>query len=175
MPHFIRPTMVGPTYTAEAKCPVCGETAKGDRGKSSVEAKKLARSELQRVSTCSPHPEFVSDDTPRGVALRFDGLGGLRRCHPSGAEVFAVGIGPLSPGATPPIVCFGDLEPFDRSEPKRRKGVAAFACGHERLVARFRRKRSRVQVAVGKPTRLHGDPLRPIPPVKKVKEKGAKS
>lgn len=183
MPVFIRPTAAADSVPPEglhervcslAACPACGDTAEG-WGESRRQADLDACRRLSGRCGCMAAAggvRFLLDGTPDGCTLWLEGARGeLRRCHLHGGEVWSP-TGAYGPGGLPLIVCVGELEAFRPGEKAKR---VKFAPTHaEGLAAFFRKKGFRVQLAVGKPTALHGDPLPPIV-VERAKRKRVKA
>lgn len=183
MPIFVRPAaqpdsvppyMEHPRPCSLAACPACGDTAEGwgeTRHGADLDACRRLSGRC-RCMAAAGGVRFLLDGTPEGCTLWLeDGGGVLRRCHLFGGAV-CTPVGVYEPGGLPLIVCAGELEAFRPGEKaKRVKFAPSHAEGH---AAFFRKKGYRVQIAVGLPTALHGDPLPPIVVERKPKKKAVR-
>ncbi len=135
-------------------------------------ADRLALYDLWTECKCPRPPRFVTDDTPPGVTLWFDGLGGLKRCYLHAGVIYSP-LGPLEPGGLPLIVCSDEPAPHVGRTTGQRKRTEAHSWNDwlGRAAERFRRKGFRVQLSHQRPDSLAGDVLPPITPERKTRKK----
>jgi hypothetical protein len=165
---FILPERIS-RFRCRAACPRCGREADVS-GRTWLDAERAAVALLKHRCACPHYPRFLVDQTPRGYALYFDGLGGRNRVHLHAGRVFGP-YGELSPGGLPLSLVTADHPPPDTGENAfaRREWLKAVA----KVADRFRRKGFWVRVHHGSPE-AEGDLRGPIAPAPRKRKKKAK-